>query len=309
MVAESHSDLSVIAPNNACATAFPLLLDHQIELARNCGSTFNRNSCPVLRQITNNTIKQRTTAVEGDLTAEVCPTTRERAALLHCSLPLAQRITATATGSKHGASVQQGRRFFAAPMTLGARTSTGQASGEPDGAGWMGALHPDDVAHTIEAFSVGLASGDPIDVDYRIRVAATGDYRWMRAHAYPRRSTGGSISRWYGVVEDTRAGGGPAGRGEPSHGVALAAALCRRGVAQPPCPLHQRRPPAHRSDRQGRRAWVVRRDLTRRHDPDRTGAAARDAARAQRACRAVVSARDLGSDRLGPSTALMPVEG
>ena len=79
---------------------------------------------------------------------------------------------------------------------------TGQASGEPDGAGWMGALHPDDVAHTIEAFSTGLASGDSIDVDYRIRVAATADYRWMRARAYPRRSTEGPISRWYGVVED-----------------------------------------------------------------------------------------------------------
>ena len=79
---------------------------------------------------------------------------------------------------------------------------TGQAPGEPDGAGWIKALHPDDVAPVSEVFAVRLASGEPVDVDYRIRVAATGDYRWMRARAYPRRNPDGSILRWYGVVED-----------------------------------------------------------------------------------------------------------
>ena len=79
---------------------------------------------------------------------------------------------------------------------------TGQAPGEPDGAGWIGALHPDDVERTIETFSACLASGNPIDVDYRLRVVATGGYRWMRARAYPRRNSDDVITRWYGVVED-----------------------------------------------------------------------------------------------------------
>ena len=79
---------------------------------------------------------------------------------------------------------------------------TGQAPGEPDGVGWMKALHPDDVAHTVEVFSACLASGDPVDVDYRTRVAATGEHRWMRARAHPRRDAEGTILRWYGVVED-----------------------------------------------------------------------------------------------------------
>ena len=79
---------------------------------------------------------------------------------------------------------------------------TGQAPGEPDGAGWIKALHPDDVAPVSEVFAARLASGEPVDVDYRIRVAATGHYRWMRARAYPRRNPDGSILRWYGVVED-----------------------------------------------------------------------------------------------------------
>ena len=79
---------------------------------------------------------------------------------------------------------------------------TGQAPGEPLGSGWAKALHPDDVPWTMTVFANCLASGEPVDVDYRIRVAATGGYRWMRARARPRRDEGGGIVRWYGVVED-----------------------------------------------------------------------------------------------------------
>ncbi len=79
---------------------------------------------------------------------------------------------------------------------------TGQAPGEPDGAGWTKALHPDDVPHTAAAFSRCLASGEPVDVDYRILIAATGRHRWMRARARPRRGADGGIVAWYGVVED-----------------------------------------------------------------------------------------------------------
>ena len=79
---------------------------------------------------------------------------------------------------------------------------TGQAPGEPYGNGWAKVLHPDDLAPTFEAFSACLATGEPVDVDYRIRVAATGEYRWMRARARPRRGDDGEIVRWYGVVED-----------------------------------------------------------------------------------------------------------
>ena len=79
---------------------------------------------------------------------------------------------------------------------------TGQAPGEPEGAGWAKALHPDDVPWTMTVFAGCLASGEPVDVNYRIRIARTGAYRWMRARARPRRNEGGAIIRWYGVVED-----------------------------------------------------------------------------------------------------------
>jgi PAS domain S-box-containing protein len=79
---------------------------------------------------------------------------------------------------------------------------TGQAPNEPYGSGWAKAMHPDDVASTLEIFSASLSSGDAVDVEYRIRIAATGEYRWMRARAYPRRDDRAEIIRWYGVVED-----------------------------------------------------------------------------------------------------------
>ncbi|AWV16734.1 hybrid sensor histidine kinase/response regulator [Methylobacterium sp. XJLW] len=81
-------------------------------------------------------------------------------------------------------------------------TLTGQGPREPYGSGWIRAVHPDDVPSTVTVFTACLASGDPVDVDYRLRMAATGDYRWMRARAQPRRDGTGAIVAWYGVVED-----------------------------------------------------------------------------------------------------------
>jgi PAS domain S-box-containing protein len=79
---------------------------------------------------------------------------------------------------------------------------TGQAPDEPLGAGWIKALHPDDVPPTLDRFAAALGSGEPVDVDYRINVGGRGEYRWMRARAYPRRDALGAVMRWYGVVED-----------------------------------------------------------------------------------------------------------
>ena len=79
---------------------------------------------------------------------------------------------------------------------------TGQKPGEPDGAGWIKTLHADDIEPTMAVFSSCLASGEPVDVDYRVWAAPSQEYRWMRARAYPRRDNQGRIVRWYGVVED-----------------------------------------------------------------------------------------------------------
>lgn len=69
------------------------------------------------------------------------------------------------------------------------------------GQGWANALHPDDLAPTIAEWTRSLQSGDPVDLTYRIRLKS-GEYRWMRARASPRRDKLGRILRWYGTLED-----------------------------------------------------------------------------------------------------------
>lgn len=72
------------------------------------------------------------------------------------------------------------------------------------GMGWLASLHPDDVERTLAVWTEKLASGEPVDVDYRLRLA-DGSYRWMRSRAAARRDAQGQIVRWYGTLEDIHA--------------------------------------------------------------------------------------------------------
>ena len=51
----------------------------------------------------------------------------------------------------------------------------------------MVVLHPDDMDRTLALWRERLQSGDPVDVDYRLRLR-DGSYRWMRARAAARRA-------------------------------------------------------------------------------------------------------------------------
>ncbi|MBU1258870.1 MAG: PAS domain-containing protein, partial [Alphaproteobacteria bacterium] len=81
---------------------------------------------------------------------------------------------------------------------------TGMVAKKALGTGWLVALHPDDLPRTITIWTKHLASGAPIDIDYRIRLR-DGNYRWMRARAAARRDEQGQIVRWYGTLEDVHA--------------------------------------------------------------------------------------------------------
>ncbi|WP_454722791.1 MULTISPECIES: sensor domain-containing protein [Cupriavidus] len=82
---------------------------------------------------------------------------------------------------------------------------TGQSVEATRGHGWVDSLHPDDLAHTVAAWQAALRTGDPVDIEYRIK-ARDGAYRWVRARARPRRAGAGAdageIVRWYGALED-----------------------------------------------------------------------------------------------------------
>jgi diguanylate cyclase (GGDEF)-like protein/PAS domain S-box-containing protein len=81
---------------------------------------------------------------------------------------------------------------------------TGMAPQEALGTGWLGAVHPDDLARTVATWSNHLSSGMPLDVEYRIHLR-DGGYRWMRARASARRDARGAVLRWYGTLEDVHA--------------------------------------------------------------------------------------------------------
>jgi diguanylate cyclase (GGDEF)-like protein/PAS domain S-box-containing protein len=81
---------------------------------------------------------------------------------------------------------------------------TGQSRAETRGSGWAMAVHPQDLPATERLWADALRSGEPVDLEYRLRMLG-GEYRWFRTYAAPRRDAGGRILRWYGTVEDIHA--------------------------------------------------------------------------------------------------------
>ncbi|CAO4180664.1 Blue-light-activated histidine kinase [Methylorubrum populi] len=70
------------------------------------------------------------------------------------------------------------------------------------GESWVSVQHPDDGPVLTAAWAESVRTGHPLDVQHRVRLQATGGYRWLRSRAYPRRDPAGRIIRWYGTSED-----------------------------------------------------------------------------------------------------------
>ncbi|WP_435171670.1 sensor domain-containing protein [Falsirhodobacter sp. 1013] len=77
----------------------------------------------------------------------------------------------------------------------------GMGREEALGSGWMAALHPEDVEQTARLWTQVLATGAPLDLEYRLRLV-NGGYRWFRVRAAARRNELGEIIRWYGTAHD-----------------------------------------------------------------------------------------------------------
>ena len=67
--------------------------------------------------------------------------------------------------------------------------------------GWIQIVHPEDLPAMSGTWTQSVQCGDAYDVEHRIRLAS-GDYRWMRTRAFPKRGESGQILRWYGTTED-----------------------------------------------------------------------------------------------------------
>ena len=79
---------------------------------------------------------------------------------------------------------------------------TGQTPDQNTGGEWAAVLHPDDAARSIARWNQALQSGDPYDIEYRIRRASDGAYRWFLARGEPIRDAEGRITRWFGTCTD-----------------------------------------------------------------------------------------------------------
>jgi two-component system CheB/CheR fusion protein len=79
---------------------------------------------------------------------------------------------------------------------------TGQEEGLEGDESWVPVVHPDDLARCVERWSRAIETGEPYEVRFRMRLAATGEYRWYLARALPIRDEDGKITRWFGSGTD-----------------------------------------------------------------------------------------------------------
>lgn len=69
------------------------------------------------------------------------------------------------------------------------------------GSGWLSIIHHDDRPKIEADWLKAIASGNPHDARFRIR-CRDGIYRWFRDRGQPSRNAQGTITAWYGSLED-----------------------------------------------------------------------------------------------------------
>jgi PAS domain S-box-containing protein len=78
---------------------------------------------------------------------------------------------------------------------------TGVPEGATDGEGWTDVIHPEDRDRVWPTWRRSLESGEPYEVEYRLRHRA-GGHRWVLGRALPLRDDAGAIQSWVGMATD-----------------------------------------------------------------------------------------------------------
>lgn len=78
---------------------------------------------------------------------------------------------------------------------------TGISPEDSHGWGWQAAFHPEDLPLLMEKWIKMLTSGEPDEIEARLR-RHDGVYRWFLIRAAPFRDDSGQIIRWYGTSTD-----------------------------------------------------------------------------------------------------------
>jgi formate hydrogenlyase transcriptional activator len=78
---------------------------------------------------------------------------------------------------------------------------TGLSPEESHGSGWQSAIHPEDRAPLLEKWQGLLSSGEPGEMEARLR-RYDGVFRWFLMRVEPLRDETGKIVKWYGTCTD-----------------------------------------------------------------------------------------------------------
>jgi len=78
---------------------------------------------------------------------------------------------------------------------------TGLSEPQTLGWGWADGLHPDDRPVCLQNWEKAQSTGDPFEMEYRLRNVA-GGYRWHLVRANPMRDSTGAIVKWFGACAD-----------------------------------------------------------------------------------------------------------
>jgi PAS domain S-box-containing protein len=79
---------------------------------------------------------------------------------------------------------------------------TGLTLDETEGRGWAGVVHAEDRALCAERWGHSIATGEPYELEHRLRRGSDGAERWHLSRAWPQRDREGRILRWFGTSAD-----------------------------------------------------------------------------------------------------------
>lgn len=78
---------------------------------------------------------------------------------------------------------------------------TGQTPEQACSPRWIQAIHPDDVALAQEQWKKAVATGNALEIEFRLCRASDGEYRWFLSRGNPVRDDG-HIVQWFGASTD-----------------------------------------------------------------------------------------------------------
>ena len=68
--------------------------------------------------------------------------------------------------------------------------------------GWQSAVHRDDLPDFIGRWAAAMKDGEPFQIEFRLKRATDGTYRWHLGRGIPLRSSEGRIVKWLGTCTD-----------------------------------------------------------------------------------------------------------